>query len=69
MPTRNNMRINIDPDDETPMARICRVVNVVGALPNPPPDGTPLRDVLPGGWPTIGDLRRVAEEQFGKRSK
>jgi hypothetical protein len=59
-------RIDIDSDDESPMARICRVVNVVEALPHGMPDDTPLREVLPGGWPTFGDLRKIAEDQFGR---
>lgn len=25
------------------------------------PDDTPLRDILPGAWPTMGDLRRLVE--------
>ena len=60
--------INIDPNDESPMARLCRVVNIVEALPYEVANNTPLRDVLPGAWPTFGDLRKVAEEQFGREN-
>lgn len=55
-------RLNIDPNDESPEARVLRVLNVIDALPpgHLPSDDTPLRDVLPGAWPTLGDLRGLA---------
>jgi hypothetical protein len=63
----------IDPNDSTPEARLCRVVNVVDALPRDfggrPTDDTPLRDVLPGAWPTLGDLRKLADKHFKKSKK
>jgi hypothetical protein len=55
---------DIDPNDESPEARLCRVLNIVDALPEPPSDATPLRNVLPGGWPTLGDLRLLAAKHF-----
>ena len=55
-------RININPDDESPEARVLRMLNIVDALPpgHLPNDDTPLREVLPGAWPTLGDLRGLA---------
>lgn len=32
---------------------------VLDALPSRPPDDTPLRDILPGLYPTVGDLRAL----------
>ncbi len=62
------MLYDIDPDDESPEARICRVVNVVESLPpdfaGKPRDEAPLREVLPGGWPTYGDLKALAAKHF-----
>jgi hypothetical protein len=63
------MSVEIDPNDDTPLARICRVVNIVDALPEEfrrhrVDMNTPLRDVLPGAWPTYGDLVRLAEQHF-----
>lgn len=39
-----------------------RVANVIDAVPDRLPDDKPLRDVLPGVWPTVGDVRRVRDE-------
>ena len=38
-----------------------RVLSVIDALPSGhvPNDQTPLRDVLPGTWPTLGELREL----------
>jgi hypothetical protein len=36
-----------------------RLLNVIDALPQPPDDVTPLRDIMPGVWPTLGDLRAL----------
>lgn len=64
------MPYEIHPDDESPEARLCRVVNVMEALPPPynsnVTDETALRDVLPGAWPTFGDLRALAAKHFKK---
>lgn len=38
---------------------LCRVLE---ALPTRLPDETPLRDVIPGVWPTVGDLRKLCGE-------
>lgn len=42
-----------------------RVVEIQKALPNPFHDNTldttPLRDVLPGSWPTMKDIRALHE--------
>lgn len=38
-----------------------RVANIVDALPSVPGD-TPIRDVLPGAWPTVHDLRKLRDE-------
>lgn len=36
-----------------------RLLGVLEALPNRLDDGIPLRDVIPGLWPTVGDLREL----------
>ena len=36
---------------------------ILEALPNRLPDDTPLRDVMPGVWPTVGDLRQLIKER------
>jgi len=40
----------------------CRAANIVDSLPAPVGDDRPLRDVLPGLWPTVGDLRALRAE-------
>lgn len=62
------MRFEIDPDDESPEARLCRVVNIIDALPADlrVSDDTPLRAILPGDWPTMADLRALATKHFDK---
>ena len=39
-----------------------RAANVIDALPDRLSDDEPLRDVIPGIWPTLGDLRRLRDE-------
>ncbi len=39
-----------------------RAAGIVDALPDRLPDITPLRDCLPGIWPTLGDLRLLRAE-------
>jgi hypothetical protein len=39
-----------------------RLGNVLDALPTRLDDGRPLRDVMPGAWPTVGDLRKLCAE-------
>lgn len=38
---------------------LCKVLD---ALPTRLPDETSLRDVMPGVWPTVGDLRKLCGE-------
>lgn len=42
-----------------------RVANIIDAEPpagiNRFPDDTPLRNVIPGAWPTVGDLRKLRD--------
>lgn len=38
---------------------LCRVID---ALPDRIPDDRPLRDAMPGIWPTVGDLRKLCAE-------
>ncbi len=38
---------------------LCKVID---ALPDRLPAETPLRDAMPGTWPTVGDLRRLILE-------
>lgn len=38
-----------------------RVANVIDALPDRLPDDRPLRDVMPGAWPTVGDVRKLRD--------
>ncbi len=35
------------------------VLEVIEALPEHTPDDVPLRSMMPGVWPTVGDLRRL----------
>ena len=39
------------------------LLDVIDALPIKKPDDTPLRDLMPGAWPTLGDLRRLVVSQ------
>lgn len=39
-----------------------RLGRVIDALPERLPDDVPLRDAMPGAWPTVGDLRKMREE-------
>lgn len=41
---------------------LARVANIVDALPNRKPDDLPLRECLPGIWPTLGDIRKIRDE-------
>lgn len=43
-------------------ATFARVANIVDKLPELPSDDTPLREFIPGIWPTIGDVRRIRDE-------
>lgn len=45
-------------------APFARVANLLDALPpgHAALYTTPLRDVLPGAWPTVGDVRRLRDE-------
>ena len=36
---------------------------IIEALPDKRPDDTPLRDLMPGVWPTLGDLRELVASQ------
>lgn len=40
-----------------------RVLAIIDALPpgHMPADETPLREAMPGGWPSIGELRSLVE--------
>lgn len=37
------------------------VLRIIDALPEVPPDDEPLRMLLPGIWPELGDLRALVE--------
>lgn len=37
------------------------LLQVLEALPNKLPDDKPLRDVMPGTWPSVGDLRELVK--------
>jgi len=52
---------DVDPSESGALASFKRVLNLIDALPEgfKPTDGTPLRAALPGGWPSIGDLRSM----------
>lgn len=45
-----------------PFARAANIIDGAGTAT----DNTPLRDVLPGIWPTVGDLRRLRDEMVAK---
>lgn len=49
----------VDPHDESPSAPFSRVLAIIDGLPPrfKPADNTPLREAMPGGWPTIGEFR------------
>lgn len=53
------MTDHVDPHDETPSAPFRRVLSLIDGLPErfKPSDDTPLREAMPGGWPTIGEFR------------
>ncbi len=38
------------------------LLDVLDALPERLPDETPLADVIPGVWPTVGDLRQLMRD-------
>lgn len=38
-----------------------RVANIIDSLPSKPTDDVPLRDLLPGVWPTAGDIRKLRD--------
>lgn len=43
-------------------APFVRLANVMDALPGKRiDDETPLRDLVPGRWPTLGDVRRLRD--------
>lgn len=48
-----------------PLLEACKAfaaaANVIDALPTRIDDTRPLRDVLPGAWPTVGDLRLIRD--------
>ena len=35
------------------------LLGLIEALPYAVPDGQPLRELMPGIWPTVGDLRKL----------
>lgn len=43
-----------------------RLLAILEALPNKLPDDEPLRDVIPGLWPTVGDLRKLVNSSKSK---
>lgn len=36
-----------------------RLLKILEALPTRLGDGVPLSEVIPGAWPTVGDLRQL----------
>lgn len=38
-----------------------RVAEIIDALPTRCPDDTPLADVIPGAWPTVGEARALRD--------
>jgi hypothetical protein len=42
-----------------PVQPFASLLAVVDALPTPPPDSTPVREFVPGAWPTLGELRAL----------
>lgn len=41
------------------------LLGIIEALPEKKPDNTPLRNLMPGVWPTLGDLRKLVASQQG----
>lgn len=39
-----------------------RLLRTIESLPRPVPNEMPLRDYIPGVWPTVGDLRALCGE-------
>jgi len=55
------------PSNAKSLLKLCdpfgRVANIIDSLPSRlDNDETPLRELLPGIWPTLGDLRRLRDE-------
>ena len=46
------------------MAKFKALLRVLDALPNKLPDDRPLREVMPGAWPTVGDPFEDAREEM-----
>lgn len=44
------------------MDQFRRLLEVLDALPFKLPDERPLREVIPGAWPTVGDLRELIKQ-------
>jgi hypothetical protein len=59
---------DVDPDDNRPSAKFARVLNLAAILPDEAKayitEDTPLRDILPSGWPTVGDLTALVRESY-----
>lgn len=51
----------VNPNGETDINPFTRVLALIDALPAEfrPSDDTPLREAMPGGWPTIGEFRKL----------
>lgn len=47
---------------KTPVDEFRSLLGILEALPNRLSDDRPLREVMPGAWPTMGDLRRLISE-------
>lgn len=45
--------------------RFVNLYNMLKALPREPADETPLRDLIPGSWPTWKDLKDLIEAAEG----
>jgi hypothetical protein len=41
------------------MTQFRSLLRIIEALPEKVPNDCSLRDVMPGAWPTVGDLRRL----------
>lgn len=39
------------------------LLRIIDALPIKKPDDTPLRELMPGAWPTLGNLRALVASQ------
>ena len=46
-----------------------RVLNIIDAHPIKFLNDVPLRDLLPGEWPTLGDLRKLVKAMESEQSK